>query len=265
MDNTVFDIATQEELQKYDELSQKAAKQIGTQRATATFFTCFFVFLSWFEYEVLYSVFRQLAGDDNPFWNPVIMSFSALILLVAVFFIAQQNPQHFAIRFIDNTVGKMVPIYLTGIGLLLAVLLYKYGLSAMLDTDNAKLNIETMQMEGQSWVSWIITHIASPLAAIVLSAGLGSLAIINVFVAHHAIDRAITAKYTTSQLAYIESANQVDIDIYFNALARFEEATVQLEAKHIMTDEQLKADVTSDVMRKLQEANNQAMTVIANI
>ena len=263
MVNKTFNTDTQEELQQFDEQSEQGAKQIGNEQKKAAFFTFFFAALAFFEYHIMYSTFRQIAGDDNPFWSPPIMGFSALILVMAVHFFVEQSKNHPAVQFINAVVSKMVPVYLVGIGLLLAVLLYKFGLSAMLDTDHAKLNMVTMKMEGQSWVSWVMTHIANPLAALVFSVGLGALAVVNVFVAHNALDKAALAKKTIVQLAYNQSANKADIAIYFDALARFEEATSTLQSQHIASDEQLKAEVTSELTLKLQQVKTQALASLS--
>jgi hypothetical protein len=263
MDSDIFNTEKQEALQRMDEKSQRGAKEVGSEHRKAVVYACFFALLGFFEYHVLYTVFRQIAGDDNPFWQPNIMGFSALILVMAVHILAARSRQHPTVRFIDGIVEKMVPVYLVGIGLLLSVLLYKYGLSAILDTDHMKINMETMQMEGQSWVSWLIMHVASPLAAIVLSAGLGALAIINVFVAHNALDKATAAKQKAATLTYNQSANKADIAIYFDALARFEDTVCELKAQHIVSDEQIKADVASELSLNLQQANNQALTSLA--
>ncbi|MEP0174144.1 MAG: hypothetical protein ABJH28_05165 [Paraglaciecola sp.] len=263
MENIIFTPDTQEALQQLDEQSEQKAKQIGNEHKKALFFSCFFAHLVFFEYHIMYSAFRQIAGDDNPFWSPPIMGFSALILVMAVHFFVEQSKNHPAVQFINVVVSKMVPVYLVGIGLLLAVLLYKYGLGAMLDTDHAKLNMETMQMEGQSWVSWVMLHIATPLAALVFSVGLGALAIVNVFVAHNAFDKAALAKKTIVQLTYNQSANKADIAIYFDALARFEEAQNTLKSMHVVSDEQLKAEVTSELSLKLQQAKAQAFASLS--
>jgi hypothetical protein len=263
MDRRIFETYTQEELQRLDEQSELAAKDIPDERRKAVFYSIFYVLLSVFEYHVLYTVFHIIAGDDNPFWTPSIMGFSAIVIVVGLHLLARRNRQHPTIRFVDGVVEKMLPVYLVGIGLLLTVLLYKYGLGALLDTDQAKLNFETMQMEGQSWVSWLMVHIASPLAALVFSTGLGALAVINVFVAMNAFDKAASANKTANTLAYNQSANKADIDIYFDALATFEDTLSELNAQHIVSDEQLRAEISGELSRQLQQANDQALSSLA--
>lgn len=259
MDNSIFTIENQDELQRFHEQSEQDAQKIEAEQIKAFFYGVFFVALTFFEYHVLYTVFLQVAGQDNPYWAPSIMGFSALIMVVALHIFAHRSQQHPTIQFVDRVVEKMIPVYLLGIGLLLAVLLYKYGLSSILDADHMKLNMETLQMEGQSWVSSITSRLISPLASIMFSAGLGALAIINVFVAHNALDKASNAKKEAKRLQYNQASNKADIAIYFDALDRFQRTLNEINSQYIASDEQLKDEIANELSLKLQFAHQQVL------
>ena len=263
MDESIFNTETQEELQRLDEQSKQAGLHAIEKQRTAFFNRVLFLALIDFEYHVMYTLFRIVAGNDNPLWTPSVMGLSAMIVVAAVHICAVKSHHHPVVKFIDKMVSTTLPIYLLGIGLLLSVLLYKNGLSGILDADNVRLNFETMQMEGQSWVSWLMSIVISPAAALVFSTGLGVLAIISIFVAHHCFERAVTVSKHAKILAYTQAANQTDIAIYLSALKRFKHTLSDLQAQHLLTDEELKSVIHAEMSLKLQHANQQAVATLA--
>ncbi len=114
-------------LEGYCQQSRKAAAVIPLYILSALFNGLITLGVMVFEYEILYRVFEYLAGDDSEYWTPAIMGMSSFILVIAIHYLAEQNKHHPALGFITKAAGVMSVVYLFGIGLLLALLVYLSG------------------------------------------------------------------------------------------------------------------------------------------
>ena len=87
----------------------------------------------------------------------------------------------------------IIPLYLLGVGLIVAALIVGGGISDLLEGDAITLSFDSADNAAPyAWLETLFTHISHPLATILFSLGMGGLAIINIFVAEkllHSLDK----------------------------------------------------------------------------
>ncbi|MCY7297387.1 hypothetical protein [Alteromonas sp. a30] len=214
-----------------------------------------------FEFEILYRVFDYLAGEESTFWTPEVMGFSSLILVVAVHFLAQSNADHRTLLFINRISANLLPIYLLGIGTLLAVIIFNDGVLSLLQSDTLWDN-SAVENEND-WLSHFMETIGSPIAAILFSAGIGALAIINIFVSHHAFNgfarhfKQIVIRVGTYR------TDKKDMDGYQNAEKHARELKDDLGGLVIRPEAELQNDVATDILLAIDDALKEPRAALA--
>lgn len=137
------------------------------------------------EYEIIYRVFDFLSGDNN-YWSPEIMGLTAAIMIIGFHIQAHTHPGNFAVRFVTKTVQYLIPVYMVGVGLLIASIL---DVGSIIDVQPPVVLGQIPDVVGPHWIDRVFTELTNPLAALAFSLGLGGLAIVNIFVAHHLLGR----------------------------------------------------------------------------
>ena len=143
--------------------------------------------MSVIEWEIIYEVFAYLSSEDDGYWAPELMGCTALIMIVGFHLLAKSNPNNLAVRIVKASVQVLIPLYLIGIGSLIAAIMYAGGLGGMVEAP-LELTLGTLPqaIEG-NWLDTLFESITNPVAILVLALGIGGLAIVNIFVAHHLI------------------------------------------------------------------------------
>ncbi len=137
------------------------------------------------EYEIVYRVFDYLAGDLDENWSPALMACSSGIVIVGFHLLAQARPDNPAVRFVDRIVGVLIPVYLLGVGLLIAAMLYANGLGELVAPQDVLMFGDAPASEGDGqWIKQLFADFTTPLAVLAFSLGIGGLAICNIFVSH---------------------------------------------------------------------------------
>jgi len=162
---------------------------VASAKAPLIVLKCFFqVFalatVGYIEWEIIYRVFQYISGE-NDYWSPGLMGLSAAIMVIGFHILAAWNPANFAARFVDRVVQFLIPVYLIGIGLYITSSLFGDGLSTAFGSEIPLVIGNLPKAVGTDWISTLFESITNPLATLALSPGVGGLAIVNIFVAHH--------------------------------------------------------------------------------
>lgn len=142
------------------------------------------------EWEIIYEVFVYLSGDGEGYWAPELMGLTAAVMIVGFHLLAKSHPKNIAIRLVETIVQILIPLYLIGVGLMVAAIMYADGLGGMVDTTSSALSLGVLpQVEESGWLDQFYSDIASPVSVLTLSLGIGGLAIVNIFVSHQLITK----------------------------------------------------------------------------
>jgi len=160
------------------------------------------------EAHIIFRVFEYLAGDDG-WWSPRTMGVSAAVVVIAFHILVEKVPGNIAVRFVNRSVQILIPIYLVGIGLFVAVMMMREEVGSIgIATTQF---VGTLQNEGlPGLISNLFEQFADPAAWVMISIGIGSLAIINIFVAHNLIEW--ITKNTDDSFARITRAREANAD-----------------------------------------------------
>jgi len=185
--NTQYGLFTNEELLRFE--AQRSKHLRGTAKLPWTtvltlIFAAGFSFVSFIEWEIIYQVFDYLVGDSAETWSPGLMACTGLIMIIGFHLHAKDNPDNFSVRFVDKAAALLIPVYLVGMGLLVASVLYKDGLSEMIAPEAQIVIGQISQAVENGVIDTIFANVTNPLAVLVSSLGIGGLAIMNIFVAH---------------------------------------------------------------------------------
>lgn len=143
-----------------------------------------FLFIAFLEYELGFRAFDNLSMGEG-YWSPHLMAFSSLVMIIGFHFLAEHRPNNFAVRMVNTLVEFLIPLYVIGLGLFVAAPL-------MLDMQGA-FDVGSVPVIGglpeveQGLLHSLMMNIASPVAMLFFSLGIGGLAIVNLFVAHRLI------------------------------------------------------------------------------
>lgn len=142
------------------------------------------VFVGFVEWELIYQVFDYLIGDMEDSWSPALMACTGLIMVIGFHLLAKDRPTNPASLFVRAAVAILIPVYLLGTGLLTAAVIYGDGLASMVAPDAQVVIGQIREAVDNGMIDTFFAHVTNPLAVITFSLGIGSLAIINIFVAH---------------------------------------------------------------------------------
>ncbi len=149
------------------------------------------VVVIYIEWEIVYRVFDYLAGE-NEYWSPTLMGFTAAIMIVGFHLLLKTKSNNLAVKIVEKSVEILIPLYLAGIGLLIAAILFADGLNSMVEIDIPVMIGVIPEAIEHGWVETFFAHVANPLAVLTFSIGIGGLAIVNIFVAHKLLTIIIT-------------------------------------------------------------------------
>lgn len=185
--NKPDDLFTTEELIQFQIVLKNYVEAV--QRVPLIIFTTLlaalaFLSVAYVEWEIVYRVFDYLGGDNNEYWSPTLMGFTAAIMITGFHVLAKDKPHNLAVIFVERSVGILIPIYLVGLGLLIASILFGDGLSAMIEADTPIMIGVIPEVIEQGWIDTFFANVTNPLAVLAFSLGIGGLAIVNIFIAH---------------------------------------------------------------------------------
>ena len=194
------------------------------------------------EWEIIYEVFFYLSGDTEGYWAPGLMGCTAGVMIVGFHLLAKAKPENVAVRIVEGAVQILIPIYLAGIGLLIAAILYSIGLGGMVASAPELTFGELPKAIESNWLELVFTDIANPGAVLVFALGIGGIAIINIFVSHRLLllignnlsdiaGRLSRAKEALSDFRIIKRSQKEysDLSIELDALAANDDAYIRLK------------------------------------
>ena len=235
----------------------QASKNMTLDRFNIALHGLVTVFVVGFEWELAYTLFAKIGGDDDTTWNPFIMGLSALVLVLGFHYMVETKTGQKAKGFIDWLAAKVLPIYAIGFGLVVLLLLLKDGLLAMLQADDEVFElVDTLSTAPASgdWFSTIIAQFVTPSAALAFAVGVGTLAVINIFVAHSALGKIKSLINQLNHKRHIKRESDI-------AKATIKALAQQLTDKQDALDEALQqdentiaAELAADIHATLQEA-----------
>ncbi|HNP51844.1 MAG TPA: hypothetical protein PKJ85_08625 [Nitrosomonas nitrosa] len=144
------------------------------------------------EWEIVYRVFDYLAGDTNEYWSPTLMGLTAAIMIIGFHLLLKTKADNWAVKIVEKSVEFLIPLYLCGIGLLIAAILFADGLNSMVEIEMPVVIGAIPEAIEQGWVEIFFDHVTNPMAVLAFSIGIGGLAIVNIFVAHKLLTIIIT-------------------------------------------------------------------------
>jgi hypothetical protein len=144
-----------------------------------------FALVATIEFELLYRTFQAISGKDNEYWSPALMACTGLIMLSAFHLLAAASDNNLAVKLVQRLTPYQIGLYLVGLGLLVAGVIYLDAGSILLESTSAIVigGLPDSQPEAH-WLNAVFEEITNPLALAVFSFGIGGLAIVNLFVAH---------------------------------------------------------------------------------
>lgn len=254
MTQTIFNQPVQATLETLRQPSLAEAQKLPSIKWALAACALIALLVVTFEAKIVYATFDMTFGSSDTVWQPWIMAFASLILVLAVHFIGHKNAQHPVIRFVNRAAAILIPAYLLGIGVLIVVTLYNNGLGEMLMASSGDISIEAMLTpEPDSALDQVMTTALTPLAGILFSVGIGSLAIVSVFVAHFTLSKVeiLAEKYLRiSQAAALDNR---DIQAYQQAFADYDALQAQIDNLIIQDEEALREALADEVLISIQD------------
>lgn len=220
--------------------------------------------VAYVEIEIIFRVFEALSdgeGGDEEYWSPHVMSLSALILIAAYHMLAESHPNSLIVKFITGAVKVLIPIYLLGVGLFIAGLLDP---SALLDDTSIPKPGEVNIAAETTWFESLFTLLTSKGASIFFSVGLGSLAIVNIFVSHELIVR-IQRNFERAQELFTKASNaRKDLKIVHQTQREYAKLGNDLADASVMSDLQYqRMIIVNIVLQNLAKALEPHKTLLA--
>ena len=151
----------------------------------ATLALLFQALVALIEWEIIFKIFDYIAGSDQQNWSPHLMAFSGLLMIAAYHLLAKSRPNNIAVMIVERLAVVSILIYAIGAGLFVASILYADGLGEIIEPlpSIGFGQIETALEVG--WIDALFEDVTNPLAVVALSAGIGSMVIVNLFISHH--------------------------------------------------------------------------------
>ncbi len=175
-------------LLRMETLVREAAKKAAWLWVTyfsVAFQGLLFALVATIEFELLYRTFQAISGRDNEYWSPVLMACTGLIMLIAFHLLAKASESNPAVSLVKRLTPYQIGLYLVGLGLLVAGVIYLDAGSILLEsTSNIVIGALPSAEPETHWLTALFEDITNPLALVIFSFGIGGLAMVNLFVAH---------------------------------------------------------------------------------
>lgn len=205
-----------------------------------------------FEAHIVFATFETIFGEDDTIWKPWIMALASLILVLAVHFLAHKNAKHPVIKFIDRLAGLLIPVYLIGIGVLIVASLYHGGVGDMLFPEDIVFQAEQLDPQSKDPMAKWMVDVVSPLAGVLFSIGIGSLTVISVFVANHALTKAEQSFRKAVQVYSAVKQDNKNIAEYQQAQQQYEALQKELDTLKMRDDFALCNEIADEVLLTIQ-------------
>jgi hypothetical protein len=259
-----FDPRVWAEMMLHYQRTKKAAAAIPVYVLSLCFNGLISAGVMLFEWELMVSIFEKMVGDDSDYFQPSVMGMAAFIVVITFHFLAEKNKDSGVLRWIDKTAERLAPIYMVGFVLLIAVLLFTDGgIADMLGAASGVITFGAEQSSG-SWLDSLVSVIAAPAAILLFSLAIGSLAVFNVFIAHHALGKATKAvnEVISRRSAFLADTN--DINTYQRAKRNSQQVQAQIDNHHTADDMRLRLSIAGKVLSTIQQANQAAKKALIN-
>ncbi len=255
MNEAIFKQPVQATLESLRQPSIADAQRLVGIKISGIAFALLALLVVAFESKIIYATFEMTFGTEDKVWKPWIMAFASLILVLAVHFIGQKNADHPVLQFVNRATALLIPIYLVGIGVLIVVTLYNGGLGEMLSSFDDDISLDALLAEeSDSVLDKMMTSILTPLAGSLFSIGIGSLAIVSVFVAHFALSQFEKRFEEYSRLSQAVELDERDVSAYQAAKAEYESLQAQIDNLLLYDDEIIREALADEVLLSIQDA-----------
>lgn len=206
--------------------------------------------VGYIEYEIIFRVFEFLSGE-NDYWSPSIMGLTAAVMILGFHLLASRNPSNFAVRFVHTSVQFLIPLYLLGIGLLIASIL---DVGSLIEEDVPIVLGQLPDITDTESMESLFSRITDPLAATAFSLGLGGLAVVNIFVAHVLIERISANVQDLSDRLSVAKQAIKDYAIIKRTHKRFGQCLRERADLDLWNDEVIRMTVATTVLQERDEA-----------
>lgn len=254
MTNTIFNQPVQATLETLRQPSLAEAQQLPSIKLALVTCALIAVAVVAFEAKIIYATFEMTFGGSDTIWKPWIMAFASFILVLAVHFIGHKNIDHPVIQFVNRAAAILIPVYLIGIGVLIVVTLYNGGLGEMVMSSSADYSLEAMlNPVPESQLDQVMKNTLTPLAGILFSVGIGSLAIVSVFVAHFSLSKVEMLVKKYARISQAADLDNRDIQAYQEAGAEYEALQAQIDNLIIQDEEAIREALADEVLISINE------------
>lgn len=117
-----------------------------------------------------------------------------------------------------------------------------------------EIDFEAVASEEKSWLTALMENIASPVASLLFSFGIGTLVITNVFIAHRAIGKvSVNAKLVVMRSAALK-VDRVNIQTYKQEKKLYQSVLSEI-SRYETDDEALKLKTASEIVMEVSSLN----------
>lgn len=207
------------------------------------------------EWEIIYRVFDYLSGEGEGYWAPELMGCTAAIMIIGFHLLAESKPDNSAVRIVETAVQILIPVYLLGIGLLIAAILYGDGLGGLVAMPpDITLGMLVPEASETSWLERVFAQITNPASVLTFSLGIGGLAIVNIFVAHQLLKKIKSNGADLFSRMTQAKETLKDCTIIKRAQKAYAELSNELEALEQRNDAAIRLMIATDVVSVISEA-----------
>lgn len=255
--NNLDVLFTTEEIMQFEaalKRSTDAVARVPLLIFKVTLTTLVFVIVCYSEWEIIYRVFDYLAGEQNEYWSPTLMGFTATTMIIGFHILAKSNPNNLAVRIVDKSVELLIPTYLIGMGLLIASILFGDGLGSMIENDLPIMIGSLPEAIEEGWIDTLFSNVTNPLAVLAFSLGIGGLAIVNIFIAHKLLTIiTINMEDIFGRLSRANAAIK-DHRAILNAQKEYSALNSEINDLLIIDDNYIRTIITNETMSAITDA-----------
>ncbi len=205
-----------------------------------------------FEYELIFRVFDNVTGDENPYFTPAIMGLSAAIVVLAMIYLHKQKKSTKIMGFLASSAAILVRIYAIGFGLMVLMLLLSAGgLTDFISSQSVDMFKDSMDDIPPHWLELAIGNYVGPFAGVLFSAAVGGLVVLNLYTSHQALHFTIDS---FKRIVAIRNEYRIVMEDahIFKASRKAWDKTDNERHQLLNNDDKLRYDVASDALMAIQ-------------
>lgn len=260
----IFNMSVLALLNQFMSKTRKAARKIPLFVISGCIFTLLCAAIIATEWVISYGLFSDLFGEDDAHISPFVMGFTTLIVVVAIHLLSNMSQSQFVVRVIDKLAEKLSIIYAVGMGMVLAMLLFVYFIDLLPQPSPFPFDTNEAFEQTRHWVNIVMEDYASPLAVMMFSIGAAAIVVINIFVVHHALHKAIHAFSAVSIRTKALKEDLADYMRFKSAHKTYQDGLAHYAQIKVCDEQRLKSQVAFDYLEAMESPLHQAKTKLQN-